>query len=60
MENPNRCPCCGEWVETLARRRLNTAYADEPSNWLWSCALCYLEAVEHYRERWDEYHIGCL
>lgn len=49
------CPCCGE-VREVWEWRLNTAYADEASNWLESCEECYREAVEHYRELWAEYY----
>jgi len=49
------CCFCGRESENIAARRLNTAYVDEPSNWLCSCYDCYSETVDHYKELWYEY-----
>lgn len=40
----------------LAKRRKNTMYAEEESNWIVSCAECYERVVEYYNELWSEYY----
>lgn len=54
------CSYCNEMSLTVRRRRLNTAYEHEPSNFVTSCLNCYSSAVEYYQERWDEYYGGRL
>jgi hypothetical protein len=54
------CPYCQQfhWPWTIKNRRLNTAYADDKANWMYSCLPAYQEQVEYYKERWDDYYHG--
>lgn len=55
------CPACGDPHSlTVERRRLNTAYHNEESNWQTSCCHCFRESVEHYQELWDDYNSSRL
>lgn len=49
------CPGCGILKPDVAKRRINTAYHDDESNWQVSCRECWKETIEHYRELWAEY-----
>lgn len=55
---PDICPVCELKKPDVATRRLNTMYAEDESNWATSCGECHAEAVEYYRELWDEYYNG--
>jgi len=49
-------PCC----RLGKRRRMNTQYLNEESNWCVACDDCF-EAIEaEWAERWDEYYRGCM
>ena len=37
-------------------RRLNTAYVDDSCNWLYSCEQVYNDAIEYYKELWEDYY----
>jgi len=50
------CTICDTIDDTVRKRRLNTAYADDEDNWLVSCAACYNMAVESYQLAWEEYY----
>lgn len=53
------CPSCGE--ERQCRRyHRGTAYQNEELNWNFGCEECEHEEREEWRERWAEYHSGCL
>lgn len=58
--NPEKCHFCDKQSYTVERRRLNTQYVDDASNWLTSCAACYADQEEYYAERWAEYYNGCM
>jgi len=45
---------------SIKKRKLNTAYVDEEQNWIVSCKTVYEEAIEYYKERWDDYYSGLL
>lgn len=47
-------------TDKVERRRLNTMYHNEESNWLTSCEVCYDEAYEHFADQWREYYQGRL
>lgn len=49
------CPCCQRFM-LIRKRRLNTAYVNDESNWMISCDNCYEEAVEYYSDLWDMYY----
>lgn len=40
----------------LAKRRMNTRYDKEKSNWITCCAECYENIVEYYNDLWSEYY----
>lgn len=51
------CPCCGRYFRypvTTARR--NTAYVEEPNNWLTACNECHEEDYCYYEELWADYY----
>ena len=52
------CKGCGEdYSENeIQRRRLNTAYVNEESNWLTSCLDCFKETWDYYQELWDDFY----
>ena len=50
------CPYCKNVAPDLRVRRLNTAYEDDASNWLFSCHQCFRESFERYSEQWSEYY----
>ncbi len=56
MAKWTECPCCHAHCLGVKRRRLNTAYPNDESNFLESCGPCHQDAVEHYAELWDEYY----
>jgi hypothetical protein len=53
------CPFCKK-IGFIVKRRLNTAYYEEESNWVNSCYDCFLEDIEYYKEQWDEYYSNCM
>lgn len=55
-----KCECCNKYSLTIGKRRLNTQYVDEESNFLKSCIKCYADAEEYYAERWAEYYSDCM
>lgn len=57
---PTRCLCCGVYTHDVERRRMNTAYVNEASNYLTSCLSCYEESERHWAELWAEYYAGRL
>lgn len=51
------CPRCQRWLcRGVKRRRQNTAYQDEESNYITVCRECFDEVEEYWDERWKEYH----
>ena len=42
------------------RRRQNTAYAQDESNWVFLCDECNIINEEHWAERWQEYYSSIL
>ena len=59
-EIQKKCPCCDKYKRSIERRRLNTSYVDDESNFLTSCLHCYADAFEDYAERWADYYSGCM
>lgn len=50
------CPQCGRWLCLgVKRRRQNTAYEDEESNFITTCRECFDEVQALWDERWHEY-----
>jgi len=56
MQAGRHCEHCGRFSRNVRRRRLNTAYVDEESNWLFGCLECYDRATEYFEQLWDEYY----
>jgi len=56
------CKGCGEDYpdNEIQRRKLNTMYRDEESNWLVSCEDCYQDALKYYQQLWSDYYNGRL
>lgn len=51
---------CGGYDLNVERRRLNTAYVNEESNYMTSCIFCYLEAYKYYEDLWADYYASIL
>lgn len=68
MKNPNaerrlhppRCPQCKQPHKTIGRRRMNTAYRNDNSNFIICCRQCFDEVEEYWAERWADYYSGIL
>lgn len=54
------CGYCRKYFKYPKRRELNTAYVNEEDNWMCSCKGCYDEAVDYYKELWENYYRDCL
>lgn len=50
------CGMCGEGKRDVLRRRRNTQYLHEESNWLTCCKECFDEDWESYEELWADYY----
>jgi coenzyme F420-reducing hydrogenase beta subunit len=48
------CQHCGS--ATAVRRRQNTMYEDEESNFATLCVECQDEADEHWQDMWNDYY----
>lgn len=64
-ELPHVCPHCDvpdhyHDSTTVAKRRLNTAYVNDESNWFVSCKACYDDLYAMYEEQWKDYYSGAL
>lgn len=55
QQDSHICSCCGRWRRDIKRRRQNTEYADEESNYITVCMECYEQIVDYWNERWEEY-----
>lgn len=50
------CPMCDKWFcKGVKRRRQNTAYQDEESNYVTVCPICFEEIQENWAEMWKDY-----
>lgn len=54
------CPQCKRWFVYPKRRRMDTAYVDEESNYCYVCAACYVSIQEYWDEQWRNYYSGLL
>lgn len=54
----DKCQRCGIWNARPYRQ--DTMYENEYQNWVTLCPDCRKENDEHWKERWREYHSGCL
>jgi hypothetical protein len=55
-----KCPCCGINKPYVLRRRQNTAYEDEESNYVECCEDCFEQIESYWEERWQEYYSQVL
>lgn len=53
-----RCPTCKLFKRSVKRRRMDTAYVDEESNFCCECADCFEITQEYWAERWADYYGG--
>lgn len=49
-----KCQVCGK--EGAERRRQNTAYPKDESNFATLCPECQEDADEYWRDQWNEYY----
>jgi predicted nucleic acid binding AN1-type Zn finger protein len=49
------CPYCRTIFHYPKRRRMNTQYAKEESNWVTCCKPQFDEIQEYWKERWADY-----
>lgn len=54
------CGMCGENKRDVLRRRRNTQYFNEESNWLTCCKECFDEDWAFYEELWADYYSSRL
>jgi hypothetical protein len=54
------CEYCQRIFHYPKRKRMNTQYADEESNWIYCCEEQFKEIQEYWKERWDDYYSGIL
>ena len=47
-------------MPNVVRRRQNTQYIQEESNWVTCCDDCFEEVEEYWAEHWAEYYNGRL
>ena len=50
-----RCDSCGRWFKYPKRRRTNTAYNNEESNYSIECLDCYNYHEECWEQMWKDY-----
>ena len=56
-EPSQQAECLGcHRVTAVRRRRMNTAYVNEESNWVTCCDECFAETVEHFADLWATYY----
>lgn len=51
---------CQRYFVYPKKRRMNTQYENEESNYCEVCKECYEEIEEYWEERWAEYNAGRL
>lgn len=54
------CEMCKRWFAYPKRRRMNTGYENEESNYCDVCEECYKEIESYWQERWDDYYSEIL
>ncbi len=54
------CDMCQAYFVYPKRRRMNTQYNDEKSNYCTVCKSCFNEIEEYWNDRWQEYYAGRL
>lgn len=54
------CGMCQEMKPLVQRRRMNTQYADNESNYVECCLECFRDIEEGWAEQWRDYWAGRL
>lgn len=52
------CGMCHRWFVYPKKRRMNTMYENEESNYCKVCEDCFDYIEKIWEERWDEYYSG--
>ena len=60
MTDAIKCQGCEKEGPDVQRRRQNTAYENDESNYATLCDDCQKYADEYWHERWAEYYAGCM
>jgi hypothetical protein len=55
-----RCLHCGAWFVYPPVRRRSTRYANDESNFVQMCDLCFDQQEALWKEMWSEYYSGLL
>lgn len=51
------CPCCERYFRrSIKTTRRNTAYVNEPDNWLTACKKCHIEDEAYFDDLWEQYY----
>ena len=58
--HPTICPYCGNFMEHVEYRRMNTQYVNAASNYITSCIPCFEESEAYWSDMWSEYYSGLL
>lgn len=54
------CQGCNRFRLDIERRRQNTMYEEDASNYVTCCMECFEEVQAYWDERWEEYNSGRL
>lgn len=54
------CPMCKKESATVERRRQNTAYLEEESNWVTVCEDCFEEIQWQWEQMWRDLYGNIL
>jgi hypothetical protein len=55
-----QCIRCELRTSSVHRRRMNTAYENDDSNFTVQCDYCFEESEKDWADMWHEYHSGCI
>jgi phage FluMu protein Com len=58
MKRKLRCDCCNKLG--AIKRRQNTNYVEDKSNFAILCPVCQEENDKYWKGMWEEYYSGCL
>lgn len=51
-----RCPSCGKHGRDVCRRRMNTAYVNDESNFITECDSCFADTEDYWAEMCQEHY----
>lgn len=55
-----KCVGCEKVDPSVKRRRQNTNYVEDESNFATLCADCQKEADAYWSDMWADYYAGCM